>query len=177
MTNYSVVSKLLRSVNISFRRLHRVWKTGSVGSLEASQIGHCSQYAPSLEAVRGVRISEAYLDSGPLGSAQETPGHIAEHYTVLAHTGCIVLRSLKWRHAQGKMFSSKGDMMRSADVYSILNTRVLSPHNHTYSHPRSRGNPTMCHPKQSAVCNSWDKGGRGKLLPAGEHSLPPGRQK
>lgn len=31
--------------------------------------------------------------------------------------------------------------------------------------------PAVCHPKQAAVCTSCDKKKRGKLVPAGEHSL------
>lgn len=73
----------------------------------ASQVAQCLPclpYFPSQEAVRGVRISEAYLDMGPLGSTQETPGRTTHYFTVLAHTGCIVLRSSQWRHAHRDIF-------------------------------------------------------------------------
>lgn len=54
-------------------------------------------HPPLLEAVRGVRISKAWLKKGPLGLAQKTPGPTTDSFTLLAHTGCIVPRSTQWR--------------------------------------------------------------------------------
>lgn len=78
--------------------------TWSSGASQVAQSAPCLPYPASLEAVRGVGISEAYLDMGPLGSTQETPGRATDHFTVLAHTGCIVLRSSQWRHAHRDVF-------------------------------------------------------------------------
>lgn len=49
---------------------------------------------------------------------------------------------------------------------------VLSPaHTSIFKSTQQRPKSNSALPKQTAVCNSWDKERRGKRIPAGEHSL------
>lgn len=60
-------------------------------------------------------------------------------------------------------------MMHSSEV-TVYRAPWRSPQ-HTHPYSQGKDNPVMCHPKTTAVCNQGDKEQRGKLSPAGEHSL------
>lgn len=142
---------------------------GGMWSSGASQSAPFLPYPPSSEAVRGVWISEAYLDTGPLGSTQETPGRTKDYFTALAHTGGIVLRA------------HNGDMPTktySAETWCIplrftmhwAPWRFPPEHTSIFTSSRQRQSSSVS-PKTTSACNGGDKGKGGKLSPAGERSL------
>lgn len=125
---------------------------------------------PSLEA--GVGISVAYLDIGPLGSTQDAPGCTTEHFIVLVHVGCIVLRSSQWRHED----ILQGDMIHSTEVSDIRNTPCFPQRTHPYSSRHSKDqNPTVrCQNKlQSATAEIK----RGEANASQLESTPSGYQR
>lgn len=148
--------------------------TWSSGASQVARSAPCLPYSPSLEAVRGVRLSEAYLDTRPLGSSQETPGRTTDRLTALAHTSRIVLRSSQWRHAHRDVFCR--------ETWSIPLRLQCSEHpgafpqrTHPYSHPHGEDNPIVCRPKQLQSATAEIKRRKANLVQLG--SIPSGQQR
>lgn len=129
----------------------------------------CWPSCPSLEA--GVGISVAYLDIGPLGSTQDTPGCTTQHFIVLVHTGCIVLRSSQWRHGH----ILQGDTMHSTEAPDIRNTPCFPRRAHPYSSPHSKDNPTVCCQNKLQSATAEIKGGEANASQL--ESIPSGYQR
>lgn len=141
------VWKLEQMTVFAFNILTEVSEMWSSGASQVAQRVPWLPYFPSPEAVRDVRISEAYLDMGPLGSTQETPGRTTHCFTVLAHTGSIVLRSSQWRHAHRDIFC-RGTRCIPLRLRCTENPGAFpSTHIHIQIH-MAKTIPVVCHTEQ-----------------------------
>lgn len=146
---------------------------GRMWSSVASQVAlsaPCLTYAPSSEAVKGVGISEAYLNIGPLGSTQR---HLVAPQTALQ---CWLTLAVLFREAHnGDIFTQRcilqEDKMHSTEVTMYWTPWLFSPaHTSIFTSTWLRQSSSVS-PRTTAVCNWGDKEKRDKLSPAGEHSL------
>lgn len=120
--------------------------------------------SPSLNPMRGVRISKEY-NIRTLGSTQQTPGSTADPFTVL-----LTLISLFWNAHNGDMQTETYSSEKYHTFfwgYDEMGTGDTFPSSHVHIHICIM--KTLGHAKQLQPATEEIK--RGKLCPAGEHSL------
>lgn len=89
---------------------------------------------------------------------------------MLAHTGCIILRSSQWRHAHRDIFCREPRCIPLRLRCTECPGTFSGAHIHIHIH-MAKTFPSVCHPKQLKSAAGEIKRRGGKLSPAGAHTL------